>query len=72
MRKLSELKRGETAQVVGISSSELKPKLLEMGLVNGQHVKLLFKAPFGDPVAVEVGDYVLSMRKDEAVLVEVE
>ncbi len=71
MRKLSELKRGETAQVVGIDSSELKPKLLEMGLVNGQLVKLLFKAPFGDPIAIEVGGYVLSMRKDEAVLVEV-
>lgn len=71
MRKLSELKRGESAHVVGIDSSELKPKLMEMGLINGQLVKLLFKAPFGDPIAVEVGGYVLSMRKDEAVLVEV-
>jgi len=72
MKKLSDLKPGELTRVVGIQSSDLKPKLLEMGLVENQQIKVLFKAPFGDPIAVEVGDYVLSMRKDEAVLVEVE
>jgi len=72
MKKLSDLKPGDTARVTGIQSSDLKPKLLEMGLVEHQEIKILFKAPFGDPIAVEVGGYVLSMRKDEAILVEVE
>ena len=72
MKKLSDLKPGDIARVIGIQSSELKPKLLEMGLVENQEIKVLFKAPFGDPIAVEVGDYVLSMRKDEAILVNVE
>lgn len=71
MKRLSELKPGDTARVAGIQSSDLKPKLLEMGLVENQEIKVLFKAPFGDPIAIEVGDYVLSMRKDEAILVEV-
>ncbi len=72
MKKLSDLKPGDITRVIGIQSSELKPKLLEMGLVENQEIKVLFKAPFGDPIAVEVGDYVLSMRKDEAALVNVE
>ena len=72
MKKLSDLKTGECSRVIGIQATGLKPKLLEMGLVENQDVKVIFKAPFGDPIAVEVGDYVLSMRKNEAILVEVE
>lgn len=43
-----------------------------MGLYSGKTVKVLFKAPFGDPIAVDVDGYVLSMRLDEASLVELE
>jgi len=60
------------ATVTGISDSDLKPKLLEMGLYNGKVVTVLFKAPFGDPIAVDVDGYVLSMRLDEAALVQIE
>jgi len=35
-------------------------------------VKVLFKAPFGDPIAVDVDGYVLSLRKSEADLVQIE
>lgn len=71
MKKLSELSIGQHATVCSIQESALRPKLLEMGLIQGQDIKVLFKAPFGDPIAVEVGTYVLSMRKDEAMLVEI-
>ena len=52
--------------------SELSSKLLEMGFYEGKELEILYKAPFGDPIAVRVGDYVLSMRKKEASLIEVE
>ena len=52
--------------------SGLSSKLLEMGFYAGKEVEVLYKAPFGDPIAVRVGDYVLSMRKSEAKLIEVE
>jgi Fe2+ transport system protein FeoA len=42
-----------------------------MGLYSGKPVEVLFKAPFGDPIAVDVDGYVLSMRLDEAAYVEV-
>ncbi len=70
MKKLSELAVGDHAEIHSVVESRLRPKLLEMGLIQGQKIKILFKAPFGDPIAIEVGTYVLSMRKDEAILVE--
>jgi Fe2+ transport system protein FeoA len=62
----------EPVRVKDILDSPLRPKLLEMGVVNGQQLRVLFKAPFGDPIAVEVGDYILSLRLDEARLIEVQ
>ncbi len=43
-------------------------KLLEMGCVPGQHVRLRSRAPLGGPVTVVVGDeeYTLSLRLEEA------
>jgi ferrous iron transport protein A len=43
-----------------------------MGFYPGQTLRLLYRAPFGDPIAIEVGDYVLSLRLDEARLVEMD
>ena len=47
----------------------MTPKLIEMGLYPGQEVMCMFVAPFGDPIAVNVGGYLLSLRKEEADLV---
>jgi Fe2+ transport system protein FeoA len=51
---------------------ELYAKLIEMGLYKGKQVKVLFKAPFGDPIAIDIEGYVLSLRKDEADQVQIE
>ena len=72
MKTLAQLPLHEKAKVVGIAESQLKPKLLEMGLYTGQEVEVLFKAPFGDPIAVDISGYTLSMRLSEAHLIEVE
>lgn len=72
MKTLAQLPLHEKAKVVGIVESELKPKLLEMGLYAGKEVEVLFKAPFGDPIAVDISGYTLSMRLSEAQLIEVE
>ena len=55
-----------------IIASDLAVKLLEMGIIEGKQLKVLYRAPFGDPMAVDIGGYVLSLRNDEAALVEVE
>lgn len=69
---LASYKIGQTGTVSGITKGDLYAKLVEMGLFAGKEIKVLFKAPFGDPIAVDVDGYVLSLRKEEADLVQVE
>ncbi|MFY7707589.1 MAG: FeoA family protein [Flavobacteriales bacterium] len=69
---LSNVIPGNSATITGVKRGELFAKLTELGLFQGKEIKVLFKAPFGDPIAVDVEGYVLSLRKDEAELVEVE
>lgn len=68
---LSDIANGEEVRVVSIASSVLRVKLLEMGMLEGQPVRVLFRAPLGDPMAVDVNGYMLSLRISEARLVEV-
>lgn len=67
-----ELNKGQFAVITKLKSSDLKLKLIEMGFYKGNIVEFLFKAPFGDPIALSVNGYVISLRKEEAELVEVE
>ena len=55
-----------------ISESSLKVKLIEMGLILGKQIEVLYRAPFGGPIAIDVEGYVLSLRRDEALMIEVE
>ena len=68
---LSIIKPGIIVTVEGLTESILKPKLMEMGIITGKKLKVLFRAPFGDPIAVDLGGYVLSLRLDEAKLIRV-
>lgn len=72
MSTLANVIEGKKVKVIKLLNSEISSKLLEMGLYNGQEVEVMFKAPFGDPIAVNIGGYVLSLRLDEAKLVEVQ
>ena len=69
--KLSLVALGETVTIASLIDSSLKPKLMEMGLVSGKKLKVLFRAPFGDPIAIYLGWSVLSLRLDEAKLITV-
>ena len=68
---LSIVNTGKIVTIDNLIESSLKPKLMEMGLVAGKKLKVLFKAPFGDPIAIDLGGYVLSLRLDEARLINV-
>ena len=69
---LLSIPNGTEVVVRKIIASDLAVKLLEMGIIEGKQLKVLYRAPFGDPMAVDIGGYVLSLRNDEAALVEVE
>ncbi len=66
MTTLNHLIQGQTATIIDFTDDFLSRKLMEMGCVPGEKIKLSHIAPFGDPVAFEVSGYTLSMRLQEA------
>lgn len=66
MITLNQLKLGQIAVVQEFTDDFLSLKFIEMGCLPGEIVKLVNIAPFGDPIAIEVSGYVLSLRKQEA------
>ena len=64
--KLSELAIGKKAVIQEFTDAEMSLKFLEMGCLPGEEVYIKYIAPFGDPIAVAVAGYTLSMRKKEA------
>ncbi|MCC7232262.1 MAG: ferrous iron transport protein A [Bacteroidia bacterium] len=71
IRLLSDLKRGQKGMIDSFTDYELSLKLLEMGCIPGEPVEVIRIAPMGDPIAITVSGYILSLRKSEAVFVRV-
>lgn len=72
MKRLSELKTGATARILSFEDNELFLKLMEMGCVPGERIKVDQVAPLGDPISVSVSGYHLSLRLNEAETIFVE
>lgn len=68
-KNLSQLKHGETATISSFTDSIMSLKLLEMGCTPGSTVQLDRVAPLGDPIAISISGYLLSLRKAEAATV---
>ncbi|HEY3277000.1 MAG TPA: FeoA family protein [Syntrophorhabdaceae bacterium] len=71
---VSTLKKGERARITGIAATgPLKRRLMDMGILVGEEIKLEKIAPLGDPLEMMIKGYRLSLRKKEAegILVEV-
>lgn len=63
---------GREVTIKTVSTEPMGVRLMELGMTPGIEVKVLFKAPGGCPIAVEVGnDYVLGLRLEEAAFVTV-
>ncbi|HEY8930277.1 MAG TPA: ferrous iron transport protein A [Mucilaginibacter sp.] len=63
---LSELVPGEIGIVKEFTDLEMSVKLMEMGCLPGEPITISRVAPLGDPIAVNVSGYQLSLRKFEA------
>lgn len=73
MKKLlSDLKIGDEATIATVlGEGRIRRRLFDMGVTPGAKVYLKKKAPLGDPIEVTIRGYELSLRKDEAMLIEV-
>jgi ferrous iron transport protein A len=66
MKRLSQLSVGSKATIHSFEKNDLFLKLMEMGCVPGEMVKVEQIAPLGDPISITVAGYNLSLRIDEA------
>ena len=70
--KLSELKTGERAVVVKVSGhGSFRKRIIEMGFVKGNKVKVILNAPLRDPIEYEIIGYRISLRREEAARIQV-
>ncbi len=74
MTTMAELKPGDTAKILGFESGDraYRQRLLAMGLTPNTTIKVIRKAPLGDPIQIEVRNFQLSLRSDEARLLKIE
>ena len=70
--RLSELHTGDKAYIVKVNGSgAFRKRLLEMGFVRGQEVKSILNAPLKDPIKYNIMEYEVSLRRSEAVMIEI-
>lgn len=68
---LNELKIGQAATVTGVGGKgSLRQHLLDMGIVPGAELKLVKRAPMGDPIEILIHGYSLTLRREEAAEIE--
>ena len=70
--KLSELHTGQIAVIAKVGGhGGFRKRIVEMGFIKGKKVKVVLNAPLRDPIEYELMGYKISLRREEAALVEV-
>ena len=73
MKTLRQVKAGDTVKVVRLhGEGAVKRRIMDMGITKGCTIYVRKVAPLGDPVEVTVRGYELTLRKEDATMVEVE
>jgi ferrous iron transport protein A len=69
---LDDVSVGSTVRVRDVAGGDaVAMRLLEMGVTPGVEIRLVGKAPFGDPLELELRGYRLSIRRQEAARVAI-
>lgn len=70
--RLSELKTGERGVIVKVNGhGGFRKRIIEMGFVRGNKVKVILNAPLRDPIEYEIIGYKISLRREQAEKIEV-
>ena len=64
--RLSQLATGKKAVIQSHEESGFQLTLMEMGCVPGEPIWVEMIAPLGDPMAIQIAGYYLSIRKQDA------
>lgn len=72
MLTLDKLRQGDTATIETVGGEgAVRLHLLGMGLIPGASVKVVDRAPTGDPIQLQISGYALSLRKGDAAAIAV-
>lgn len=72
MQTLRDVKCGSTVTVVRLhGEGAVKRRIMDMGLTKGCTVLVRKVAPLGDPIELNVRGYELSIRKQDAEMIEI-
>ena len=70
--RLSELKTGERGVVVKVlGHGGFRKRIVEMGFIKGKTVEVILNAPLKDPIKYKIMGYEISLRRQEAGMIEV-
>ena len=72
--KICDMAIGQRGRVAGFQQGDrvYRQKLIQLGLIKGAEFSLIRKAPLGDPAEINCGGILLTLRKGESDIVEVE
>ena len=72
--QMKEMQPGEKGRVLGIKNTQphFRRRLLTFGMTPGAQFEILRVAPLGDPIEIRVRGSFMSIRRDEADLLDVE
>lgn len=73
MTVLADLKPGQCGMITGFrDQGPLVQRMMTLGVLEGNEVKVIRLAPAGDPIQIEILGYSLSLRRSEAAVIDVE
>ncbi|AWH73521.1 MULTISPECIES: FeoA family protein [unclassified Dokdonia] len=71
-KTVAHLQKGERAIIIDVMTDEVPLKLLEMGCLPGNEVRLIQLAPFSDPLYIDVNGSHLAIRRETALHIIIE
>ncbi|AQM59458.1 MULTISPECIES: FeoA family protein [Clostridium] len=70
--KLKEANLNSVVRVININArGELRRRFFDLGIIEGTNIEVLFKGPFGDPVAYSIRGTVIALREEDGEKIEV-
>ena len=73
MKTLRQAQVGQTVKVVKLhGEGALRRRMMDMGITKGTEIYIRKIAPLGDPVEINIRGYELTLRNEDAEIVEIE
>lgn len=63
---ITKLRKGASGIITEIKHSSVSQRLIEMGLTPGTSFEIRSISPFGDPIAIRLNDFAVSLRLSDA------